>query len=1113
MLPAADARSRRRCSPSSAARPAPASRRWSTPWSARRVTEPGVLRPTTRSPVLVHNPADADWFDQDRILPDLDRTDRGHRRPRRAAAGRRRHGARRAWPILDAPDIDSVEERNRTLAAQLLAAADLWLFVTSAARYADQVPWDFLQGRPPSAAPRSRSCSTAPPPDAVARGQRPPGADARPPAGCGTRRCSRSPRAPVDDDGLLPADARRRDPRAGWTRWPPTPTPAPPWSSRPSTARSAPWRGAPTTSPTPPAEQVDDRRAGCARTSTRAYDRGGRARSTTPPPTAPCCAARCWPAGRSSSAPASCSASLETKVGWLRDRVVDCGQAASRSRPSGSPSRSSPGCETLILEHAEAAAERAEASWRSVAAGQHAARRTPAGTSAAPRATSGAGAERAVRDWQHGRARDGPHRGRRQAHHRPVPRLRRQRALGRADGRGVRPHRRRHRRRGRHRRRQRGARARSCSRRSSATRPSAAWPSAPARTSSARVARADGRRAGPLPRAARRPRRSTRTTPERLRDAARRVDDLRFADTGRAVPTTAGGAADGASRDRAASRGPRGSSAGRTDVARPHRRPRRGRSRPPAAGSTTTWSTRPRGRRARRRPAAALRPTTRSSRSPARPGPASPRRSTRSPGSSSPRSAYAVPPRRGRWPAPGARDGRRRAARLARHPAAAPGDAATRMLDSRPRGPATSTALVLLDLPDHDSTEVAHHLEVDRLVKLADLLVWVLDPQKYADAAIHDRYLAPLATHRDVMLVVLNHIDTVPRGPPRVDGRRRAPAARPGRPRRRAGDRHVAPGTATASPSCSAAIAERVGAKKAVRAAARGRRRAVAARACSEANGDAQPARRRPGRARPSSVDAFADAAGVPTVVDAVERSTRRRAGRATGWPVTAWLAPAQARPAQAAAPRPRRRRASELTGARAHVGAARPTQVQRARVDTAVRGARRRRRRRAGAAVGRRRAPRLGRRGCPTSATASTGRSPPPTSGSPGPRCGGGRCGCCSGCCSLAALVGGALAGWRSRCWATSRCPQPADARLRAACRCPRCCCSAGCVARGAARRWSARLLVRAVRPAPGARRPTGGCGPAIARGHRASWSSSRSRPSWRPTATTRAGLAAALR
>ena len=70
--------------------------------------------------------------------------------------------------------------------------------------------------------------------------------------------------------------------------------------------------------------------------------------------------------------------------------------------------------------------------------------------------------------------------------------------------------------------------------------------------------------------------------------------------------------------------------------------------------------------------------------------------------------------------------------------------------------------VVLLDLPDHDSTEVSHHLEVDRLVQLAHMLVWVLDPQKYADAAIHDRFLKPLAGHRDVMLVVLNHIDTAP---------------------------------------------------------------------------------------------------------------------------------------------------------------------------------------------------------------------------------------------------------------------------------------------------------------------------------------------------------------
>ena len=109
-----------------------------------RVTTPGVLRPTTRSPVLVHNPADAGWFGQDRILPDLERTASATTDPNALQLV-----ATTSLPpglaVLDAPDIDSVEERNRALATQLLAAADLWLFVTTAARYADQVPWDFLK--------------------------------------------------------------------------------------------------------------------------------------------------------------------------------------------------------------------------------------------------------------------------------------------------------------------------------------------------------------------------------------------------------------------------------------------------------------------------------------------------------------------------------------------------------------------------------------------------------------------------------------------------------------------------------------------------------------------------------------------------------------------------------------------------------------------------------------------------------------------------------------------------------------------------------------------------------------------------------------------------------
>lgn len=68
--------------------------------------------------------------------------------------------------------------------------------------------------------------------------------------------------------------------------------------------------------------------------------------------------------------------------------------------------------------------------------------------------------------------------------------------------------------------------------------------------------------------------------------------------------------------------------------------------------------------------------------------------------------------------------------------------------------------LVLLDLPDHDSTQVAHRLEVERLVELVDLLVWVVDPQKYADEALH-AYLRGLRGHAGVMLVVLNHVDTL----------------------------------------------------------------------------------------------------------------------------------------------------------------------------------------------------------------------------------------------------------------------------------------------------------------------------------------------------------------
>jgi len=170
----------------------------------RPVSASGVLRPTTRSPVLVHNPADAAWFQPDRILPDLARTN----------SPSTDIGALHLVPvdsvpqglaILDAPDVDSVDEHNRELAAQLLAAADLWLFVTSAARYADQVPWGFLK----AAAERSTAVAivldrTAPSAVPEVRSHLARMLTAR---GLTDSPLFAVPEAPVDEYGLLPQES------------------------------------------------------------------------------------------------------------------------------------------------------------------------------------------------------------------------------------------------------------------------------------------------------------------------------------------------------------------------------------------------------------------------------------------------------------------------------------------------------------------------------------------------------------------------------------------------------------------------------------------------------------------------------------------------------------------------------------------------------------------------------------------------------------------------------------------------------------------------------------------------------------------------------------------
>ena len=240
--------------------------------------------------------------------------------------------------------------------------------------------------------------------------------------------------------------------------------------------------------------------------------------------------------------------------------------------------------------------------------------------------------------------------------------------------------------------------------------------------------------------------------------------------------------------------------------------------------------------------------------------------------------------------------------------------------------------LVLLDLPDHDSVEVSHHLEVERLVRLVDVLVWVVDPQKYADAALHERFLRPLASHAEVMLVVLNRVDEL------TAQEREACLADIARLLTTDGLASV-PVLATSATrgdgltELRRELAQRVAAKKAARERLAADITAAAQRLAplsGEGRG-ADVARRSQG----ALVDTFAEAAGVPVVVRAVQRSTRTRARQATGWPVTRWLGKLKPDPLRRL--HLDRRVEAEVTGrGRSSLPAASP--VQRARVDTEVR-------------------------------------------------------------------------------------------------------------------------------------------------------------------------------
>jgi GTP-binding protein EngB required for normal cell division len=242
--------------------------------------------------------------------------------------------------------------------------------------------------------------------------------------------------------------------------------------------------------------------------------------------------------------------------------------------------------------------------------------------------------------------------------------------------------------------------------------------------------------------------------------------------------------------------------------------------------------------------------------------------------------------------------------------------------------------LVLLDMPDHDSTEVSHHLEVERLVRLADLLVWVLDPQKYADAAIHDRFLKPMAAHKGVMMIVLNHIDEVPEG-------RRASMIDDLRRLLDADGLHGVTVVATSAKDGTgidelrSAIVARVKDKASTRA----RIATDIAQAASDVaavSGHARPPKLAD-RDQAELRAAIADAAGVPIVVDAAHKAAMLRARRATGWPVTSWLSKLRRDPLK-------RLHLDLGTTGRDLVASARSSipdanQIQQARIESAVRG------------------------------------------------------------------------------------------------------------------------------------------------------------------------------
>ena len=193
--------------------------------------------------------------------------------------------------------------------------------------------------------------------------------------------------------------------------------------------------------------------------------------------------------------------------------------------------------------------------------------------------------------------------------------------------------------------------------------------------------------------------------------------------------------------------------------------------------------------------------------------------------------------------------------------------------------------LVLLDLPDFDSRELSHRREAERILELVDMFVWVTDPQKYADARLHDEFVALMAHHDAVTLAVLNQTDRLDVAAVKVlqkdfanllgaDGVRGA---------------SVLP-TSAVSGTGVPELLERLANAVAGKAASRQRLNAdviAAARRLRQGVADAEVA---VGSLDRAALDAsLARAAGVPIVLDAVGRDYRREAFAHTGFLFARW--------------------------------------------------------------------------------------------------------------------------------------------------------------------------------------------------------------------------------